>query len=525
MIIYTKGKENFEKLLNGVEHVNSLIAPTMGVNGGYVLYQTVDNKAHSVNDGATIATYAGDLDDPVERMGANLVIEASRKASRRSGDGTSLTVLLYYNLLKQTIEKYEDNSDKIKLSSTLEKDLETIKKVILDKHLIKFDGLSQEEKDKMIYNIAKTSAKDSKMAEAIQKCFNSAGDYGMVNVTTYLGESKFDIFSQNGFIFYTGLVHGGFNNTETGISLKKPILILVDSDLNLLNDNTMALFKKVSNFPGNKVIIANKFGGAVVDKVLSINSQNPNEKIFLVQNPGFDHIDKTNTLKDLGVYLGGLEVFKVEQAQVRDIPNKEIKEYSQNKNTVMVQVDSVDSDEKTNLIEQLTKIKTSDKTQEKDKAIATERLARLQGGIHTLEIYGQTEFELKDKLERADDAIRAVMSMKRYGFVVGGGTVFAKIAMKEKLIAEIWKEVLTAPIRQLNNNSGLATTEEELEEIANSDNLGYNLKFLEDNTSSKMINLKELGVFDSVETILVALEMAVNDVKVLLKTTASITRN
>ena len=108
------------KLAKGVNTLADAVTVTMGPKGRYVALQRSYGAPTITNDGVSIAKEI-ELDDPYERIGAELVKEVAKKTDDVAGDGTTTATVLAQALVREGLRNVSAGSDPIAIKKGIEK--------------------------------------------------------------------------------------------------------------------------------------------------------------------------------------------------------------------------------------------------------------------------------------------------------------------------------------------------------------------------------------------------------------------
>lgn len=525
---YYKGKKAQAHILAGVKHVHDFVSPTMGAKGQHVLLDPEMGRVFAVNDGATITKFTGKFvndkgypTNQLEARAAGLVAQAAINASERSGDGTTLTTVLYYNLLKEAYKLTKRHSN-VFVSNKLE-ELLNASKVVLERIKNEFAKTLNDKEVDMGSIVAQTSTKDKELAKWVNEANKKAGKYGVVQLKQFVGsKSKYNIDSKTGYILPGGIQHASFVNSPTNEIIHENIeLLLIDGETKLAD----AIFQKIGNF-----VVANK------DKKFAIVSHGWNAKTIEALIPYKDRVipvllvgqtsnDKAEQINDLILLNGEGKSYTTNEIANGNGAFQTIKVKRLVQNGGMTIVTMFDNDKQNDGLSKRIKFLEdeikSGKLEEGAKSALQQKLQRLTTGFHTLEIYGETQFIVKDRYERAMDGIKAIRSANEHGVLPGGGNALLYVANELKNfdvnVDESVKKLakaLEAPFKQIAKNAGIKVKKEMIERVA----FDYVLVLNLDNGKLQ----SRCDVIDSYETVLVALELVIQDVATLVRTFGAI---
>ncbi|MCX5855822.1 MAG: chaperonin GroEL, partial [Deltaproteobacteria bacterium] len=160
-----------------------------------------------------------------------------------------------------------------------------------------------------------------------------------------------------------------------------------------------------------------------------------------------------------------------------------------------------------------------------DKEKLQERLAKLVGGVAVIKVGAATEFEMKEKKARVEDALNATRAAVEEGIVPGGGVAYlrslealdkAKIPDDEKYGLNIVKRALEEPTRQIAINAGFEGSIVVEKVKKGKGDYGFNAD------EGEYVNMTKAGIIDPTKVARFALQNAASVASLLLTTEAMV---
>ena len=487
--MYSSDIKEIERItIKTMDKISNIVGSSLGPGGRNVIIESdlpgIPNK--NTKDGVTIFRALGSQ-DPYE----HLIIEQTRdvavKVVGEAGDGTTTATILAASFIKNLLNFCNNNRkySPQKVVRIINKYLQEVMIPFIDNASIKANKVNKVTKA-LLENVATVSANgDSDMAKAVLEAFEVTGFSGSSHVTIQelSGPSgKYDVGLVEGFPIEKGYeesigkFHPAFINDQTNqrCILEKPLFILADEKINdyakindMLQSIGRAYVEGVSDFK-NVVIVAHGFSESVLN-ILAFNFPNPTTiNVVPLKTPMTQIINsQLHFLMDLSSFTG---------AKIYDM-NHPMSEYTEEdwgsgvekieiyrfRATVVGNPDPVDIEVRADEIRGQMKQSES----KIEKILLEERLGKLTSGIAQLKVYGSSNGELKEKSDRAEDAVCAVRAAITHGCLPGGCRVLYNLGIEMASHDDIVKNViipsLWSPLRKLLENAGYS--EEEVENV------------------------------------------------------------
>ena len=444
-------------LETGLNTLADAVKVTLGPRGRNVVLEKKWGAPTITNDGVSIAKEI-ELDDPYEKIGAELVKEVAKKTDDVAGDGTTTATVLAQALVREGLRNVAAGADPLSLKRGIEKAVAAVTDVLLE-------NAKDVETKEQIAATAGISAGDPAIGELIAEAIDKVGKEGVVTVE----ESNtfgLELELTEGMRFDKGYISGYFvTDTERQETvLEDPYILIANSKISNVKD-LLPVLEKVQQSGKPLLIIAEDVEGEAL-AVLVVNKIRGTFKSVAVKAPGFGDRRKAQ-LADIAILTGGQVIaeevgLKLENATV-DLLGTARKVVVTKDETTIVE-GAGDSDEIAGRVAQIRQeIENSDSDYDREKL--QERLAKLAGGVAVIKAGAATEVELKERKHRIEDAVRNAKAAVEEGIVAGGGvaliqagkTAFEGLSLEgdEATGANIVKVAIDAPLKQIATNAGL----------------------------------------------------------------------
>ena len=501
-------------MLAGLDKLADTVKVTLGPKGRNVVLDKTYGAPTITNDGVSIAKEI-DLDDPYERIGAELVKEVAKKTDDVAGDGTTTATVLAQSLVHEGLKNVTAGSNPIALRRGIEKASEAIVKELIAA------AKDVETKDQ-IAATATISAADPEVGEKIAEALDKVGQDGVVTVED---NNRFglDLDFTEGMRFDKGYIAPYFvtNAEDQTAVLEEPYILLTSGKVSSQQD-VVHIAELVMKTGKPLLIIAEDVDGEALPTLI-LNNIRGTFKSCAVKAPGFGDRRKA-MLEDIAVLTGGIVIseekgLKLEQATLEMLGTCDKVTVSKDNTTIVNGAGA-----KENIQERINQIKAEIKntTSDYDKEKLQERLAKLSGGVAVLYVGAASEVEMKEKKDRVDDALCATRAAIEEGIVPGGGVAYIRASEAleglkgdnedETTGIEIIKRAIEEPLRQIVANAGKegAVVVQKVRE--GKGDFGYNAR------TDVYENLHAAGVVDPAKVTRVALENAASIAGMFLTT-------
>lgn len=493
------GSEAREKLLSGIEQLAETVVITLGPKGRNVGIDKKWIEPIVIHDGVSVAKEI-ELPDPFENFGARLVQQAASKTADRAGDGTTTSTLLAWKIVQQGMEYVDGGAN----AMVIKKGIEEATNIVIAE--LKKQSIEVKTKEQ-IAQVATISSADKELGTMIAEAFEKVGKDGVITVDEGAG-IKTTVEYKEGMEFDKGYISPYFaTNDKKEAELEAPHILITDHDITDAQAIAAFLGKFVKETSRAEiVIIASNVDGPALGTLI-INKERGGVKPLAVFAPGFAE-RKLELLEDIAVLTGGTVIAKGKGMKIEDVTidqlGKADKVWCDGTHTKIV--GGFGSAEQIAARSAQIKEQVSKTESEFEKEKLKERVARLQAGAAIIKVGAMTEVELKDKKERALDAVEATKSAIEEGIVSGAGTAFLQARKKLDLDPDLVNHVgiqivydaLRSPYVKLLENAGM-----EVPEVDPGDGAGYNVE-----TEQLVDDLVKEGIIDPVKVTRNALQNA-----------------
>ncbi|WOO97538.1 chaperonin GroEL [Micrococcus terreus] len=444
-------------LEKGLNTLADAVKVTLGPRGRNVVLEKKWGAPTITNDGVSIAKEI-ELEDPYEKIGAELVKEVAKKTDDVAGDGTTTATVLAQALVKEGLRNVAAGADPLSLKRGIEKAVEAVTTELLA-------SAKEIETKEQIAATASISAADTQIGSLIAEALDKVGKEGVITVE----ESNtfgLELELTEGMRFDKGYISGYFvtDTDRQETVLEDPYILIANSKISNVKD-MVSLLEKVMQSGKPLLIIAEDVEGEAL-ATLVVNKIRGTFKSVAVKAPGFGDRRKA-MLADIAILTGGQVIseevgLKLENATV-DLLGTARKVVVTKDETTIVE-GAGDAEEIAGRVSQIrAEMENTDSDYDREKL--QERLAKLAGGVAVIKAGAATEVELKERKHRIEDAVRNAKAAVEEGIVAGGGVALIQAGAKafEKLSLEgdeatganIVKVAIEAPLKQIAINAGL----------------------------------------------------------------------
>ncbi|MEU8299343.1 chaperonin GroEL [Micromonospora sp. NPDC048909] len=444
-------------LERGMNQLADAVKVTLGPRGRNVVLEKKWGAPTITNDGVSIAKEI-ELEDPYEKIGAELVKEVAKKTDDVAGDGTTTATVLAQALVREGLRNVAAGANPMALKRGIEAAVASVSEELLK--------LAKDvETKEQIASTASISAGDTSVGEIIAEAMDKVGKEGVITVE----ESNtfgLELELTEGMRFDKGYISAYFMTDPERMEavFDDPYILIVNSKISSVKD-LLPILEKVMQSGKPLLIIAEDLEGEAL-ATLVVNKVRGTFKSVAVKAPGFGDRRKA-MLTDIAILTGGQVIseevgLKLDAADVDMLGHARKVVVTKDETTI---VDGAgDAEQIQGRVNQIrAEIDKSDSDYDREKL--QERLAKLAGGVAVIKVGAATEVELKERKHRIEDAVRNAKAAVEEGIVPGGGvalvqagkTAFDKLDLTgdEATGAQIVKIALDAPLRQIAVNAGL----------------------------------------------------------------------
>ncbi|WP_208027628.1 chaperonin GroEL [Rhabdothermincola sediminis] len=445
-------------LERGMNQLADAVRVTLGPKGRNVVLEKKWGAPTITNDGVSIAKEI-ELEDPYEKIGAELVKEVAKKTDDVAGDGTTTATVLAWSMVREGLRNVAAGANPMSLKRGIEKGVEAAVEAI--------KGLAQDVEDKsQIAQVAGISAADPEIGDMIAEAIDKVGKDGVITVE----ESNtfgMEMDLVEGMRFDKGYISPYFVTDPERMEavLENPYILLVGSKISAVRD-LVPVLEKVMQAGKPLVVIAEDVEGEAL-ATLVVNKIRGTFNSVAVKAPGFGDRRKA-MLQDMAILTGGQVIteevgLKLENTTL-DLLGQARKVVVTKDETTIVEGAGSEEDIQGRINQIKAEIDKTDSDYDREKL--QERLAKLSGGVAVLKVGAATEVELKEKKHRIEDAVSTTKAAIEEGVVAGGGVTLLRAQSKvldlakdlstdEATGAKIVAHSLEEPLKQIATNAGL----------------------------------------------------------------------
>ena len=448
-------------LENGLNTLADAVKVTLGPKGRNVVLEKSWGAPTITNDGVSIAREI-ELEDPYEKIGAELVKEVAKKTDDVAGDGTTTATVLAQALVREGLRNVAAGSNPMGIKRGIEQAVSKVTDQLLS-------GAKEVETEEQIAATAGISAADPAIGKKIAEAMYAVGN-GQLNKESVITVEESNTFGvelevTEGMRFDKGYISGYFATDMERLEavLEDPYVLLVSSKISNIKD-LLPLLEKVMQTGKPLLIIAEDVEGEALS-TLVVNKIRGTFKSVAVKAPGFGERRKAQ-LQDIAILTGG-QVISEEvglSLETADLPmlGRARKVVVTKDDTTIVE-GAGDAQQIEGRVNQIrAEIDNSDSEYDREKL--QERLAKLAGGVAVIKVGAATEVELKERKQRIEDAVRNAKAAVEEGIVAGGGVALLQAAHvlnddlgltgDEATGVKIVRTALSAPLKQIALNAG-----------------------------------------------------------------------
>jgi chaperonin GroEL len=443
-------------LERGMDQLANAVKITLGPKGRNVVLEKKWGAPTITNDGVSIAKEI-ELDDPEEKIGAELVKEVAKKTDDVAGDGTTTATVLAQAIVKEGLRNVAAGANPMSLKRGIERATELAVEAIKNQ--------SKEVDDKaQIANVGAISAADPQIGETIAEAVDKVGKDGVITVeesNTFGMELDF----VEGMRFDKGYISPYFvtDSERMEAVLEDPYILIANSKISAVKD-LLPVLEKVMQAGKPVLVIAEDVEGEAL-ATLVVNKIRGTFRSASVKAPGFGDRRKA-MLQDIAVLTGSTVIseevgLKLENATL-DLLGTARKVIVTKDETTIVEGAGKDEEVQGRINQIKSEVEKTDSDYDREKL--QERLAKLSGGVAVIKVGAATEVELKEKKHRIEDAVQSTKAAVEEGIVPGGGVALLNAqAALDKVDLEgdeltgsnIVRRALEEPIKQIAVNAGL----------------------------------------------------------------------
>ena len=444
-------------LERGLNTLADAVKVTLGPRGRNVVLEKAWGAPTITNDGVSIAKEI-ELEDPYEKIGAELVKEVAKKTDDIAGDGTTTATVLAQALVREGLRNVAAGADPLSLKRGIEKAVEAVTEALLS-------SAKEVETEEEIAATASISAGDAEIGKLIAEAMEKVGKEGVITVED---SNTFGLHLEltEGMRFDKGFLSGYFvtDPERQEAVLEDPYILVVNQKISNVKD-LVPILEKVMQSGKPLLIVAEDVEGEAL-ALLVLNKMRGSIKSVAVKAPGFGDRRKAQ-MADIAILTGGQviteEVGLSLDAATLDMLGSARKVVVTKDETTIIEGAGDAAAIEGRVAQIRAEIANSDSDYDREKL--QERLAKLAGGVAVLKAGAATEVELKERKHRIEDAVRNAKAAVEEGIVPGGGVALIQAGVKvfdkleltgdEATGANIVRVAIDAPLKQIAANAGL----------------------------------------------------------------------
>ena len=503
-------------LEKGLNTLADAVKVTLGPKGRNVVLERKWGAPLITNDGVSIAREI-ELEDPYEKIGAELVKEVAKKTDDVAGDGTTTATVLAQSLVSEGLRNVAAGSNPMGIKRGIEKAVEAVTAELLA------TAKDIETKDQ-IAATAGISAGDPAIGELIATAMDKVGKEGVITVEE-ANTFGLDLELTEGMRFDKGYISGymATDLERQEAVLEDPYILLVSAKISNIKD-LLPLLEKVMQSGKPLLIIAEDVEGEALS-TLVVNKIRGTFKSVAVKAPGFGDRRKA-MLQDIAILTDG-QVISEEvglSLETADLPllGRARKVVVTKDDTTIVEGAGAQTSIEGRVNQIRAELDNSDSDYDREKL--QERLAKLAGGVAVIKAGAATEVELKERKHRIEDAVRNAKAAVEEGIVAGGGSALLQVAHvlddelgladDEATGVRIVRAALASPLKQIALNAGLeaGVVAEKVSGLPQGEGLNA--------ASGEYVDLMAAGINDPVKVTRSALQNAASIAALFLTTEA-----
>jgi chaperonin GroEL len=443
----------------GMNKLADAVRVTLGPKGRNVVLDKQWGAPTITNDGVSIAKEI-ELEDPIERIGAELVKEVAKKTDDVAGDGTTTATVLAWTMVREGMRNVAAGANPMSLKKGIEEGIAAAVTAI--------EGMAvsvTESKDQ-IAQVASISAADTQIGNHISEAIEKVGKDGVITVE----ESQtfgLEMDLVEGMRFDKGYISPYFvtDPERQEAVMEDPYILFLQGKITAVRD-IVPLLEKVMQSGKGLIIIAEDVEGEALATIV-VNKIRGTFKSVAVKAPGFGDRRKA-MLEDMAILTGGQVIsedvgLKLENATLDLLGTARRVVVTKDETTIIE--GAGDETDVASRIEQIKReIDNTDSDYDREKL--QERLAKLAGGVAVLKVGAATEVELKEKKHRIEDAVSTTKAAIESGVVAGGGVTLLRAKAAVEALAETQEgdtatgiqliaKSLEGPLKQIAENAGM----------------------------------------------------------------------
>jgi len=522
---FVHGQELKEKLLSGIIKLNTAVSSTLGPGGRTVLINDQYGEVRVSKDGVSVAKAFGELEDPIETIGANLVKQVSIKSANEAGDGTTTSTLLATKIVEEGLKNIRQGTNAIEIKLAIDKVVDAVILGVKSKSV----EVSSQEQIKQVATISGNN--DEEVGNLIATAIEKVGREGIVTIEeSKSGETSLEVVE--GMQFDRGYKSPYFvtNNTNMQCGLENPYVLIYDGRISSAQE-LLQVLNKVNAENRSLLMISEDIGEEAL-ATLIVNKMRGIVQVCAVKAPDFGE-RKTLILEDIAILTGGQVISKDKGHKLDKLTSLQLDSFLGKARLATI------SKEETTIVdgkgEEASIVKRAEEIKEQiekassfyEKEKLQERLGKLVGGVAIINVGGNSEVEIKEKRDRVEDALYATKAALADGIVAGGGMALYKAVQTllspeigpEAIAHDIVKKACESPFRTILANTGRENWYEIAQKVLDQDSSTGNEKSATyDAKRGKVVDSIEEGLIDPCKVVITALKNAASVAGTILTT-------
>ena len=508
----TFNDDAWTKIKNGVATLNRAVGSTLGPNGKTVILEDAQGRPHVTKDGITVAESLF-LTDPIENLAMNIVRQASKKTALRAGDGTTSSIVMSNAIIAMTRRSEIENVHVFKQGMYDAKDFVIKKLKKISKKLNKKDLLA----------VASISANNDKnIGRLISESYDKVGKDGVVAVEQSYNEESFVSIKEGTKIDRGWATHHLVTDLNKREFVAQSPLIFICSTEIQSAQQILPILQHCAENTKQIIIVADTSDEFLATMIL--NNNKGRFKACVVRPAGIGY-KRDELLDDLSLMTGS-KVFS--EAQGNDFGQIDTSYLGSADKVVVSEGETVlftkpKDKKKVTLLKNHIEKQLSDEKEADNEWHLRDRLSKLTGGVATVHVGASTEIEMKEKMDRVDDAISATRVALKMGVVPGGGSALLHISRdmriylrdpenikKDKSYLEGWDVLiksLESPLTTILFNTGM---EDEKYKVVTKSMMSENINIGYNALTNKVVDMYKEKILDPTAVTINVVENAVS---------------
>jgi len=507
-----------KQLKKGVDKLANAVKVTLGPQGRNVMIERPFGDPGIHKDGITVAKEVL-LPNRLQNMGAQFVRAAAAKTNDKAGDGTTTATVLTQAIIKEGFKVISNGANPVSIQRGIKLGAELISEQL--KTFAVEIGKTGDEMNQIAFI---SSNNDEAIGKMVGEAYSKVGKDGVISIEQSKDTTTY-VELADGMKFGSGYAHPYFvNDKKKGeVYLEDVCILIMEDKITSFSKALQKVMDKTIEQSKSLLIVGDVEGTAM--ETLLVNAYQHGVKVAIVKAPGFGE-RRQDLLEDIAYISGGKVISKAKGKALHQVAPEDFGECASVRidyhDTILT--DSKGTKEMINF--RIEELEAQKKKAENDYETEQfeKRIASLKGGIGVIYVGAPSEVEMKEKMERIEDAKNATKAALEEGIVCGGGIALlqAKALLKTSLDntgVQIVLKALEAPLKCIVKNAGYeASTILEKINSSKKPNFGFDAK-----EGKYKLDMIKAGIIDPVKVTRIALENAASAAGMLLTTECTIT--